>query len=146
VDVGGTFTDLVCFDPVAGTCLVAKVLSTPDDQAAGVMEALQHAGVAAGRLSLFVHGTTVATNTLIERKGATCGLITTRGFRDVLELRRRDRASMFGLYTEFSPLIPRWLRLERDERVDASGQILLEVDGAEVVARARRLLDLGPRR
>ena len=143
VDVGGTFTDLVCFDPIDSTCLVAKVLSTPDDQAAGVMEALGHAGVAAGRLSLFVHGTTIATNTLIERKGSTCGLITTRGFRDVLELRRRDRASMFGLYTEFRPLIPRWLRLEVDERVDSQGQILREVDGSEVVARARRLLELG---
>src|SRR5690348_11706981 len=82
VDVGGTFTDLVYLDPAAGSFRIAKVLSTPADQAVGVMEALGQVGAALERLDLFVHGTTVATNTLIERKGATCGLLTTRGFRD----------------------------------------------------------------
>jgi N-methylhydantoinase A len=143
VDVGGTFTDLVYLDPAAGTFRIAKVLSTPADQAVGVMEALGEVGAALERLDLFVHGTTVATNTLIERKGATCGLLTTRGFRDTLELRRRDRARMFGLYTEFQPLIPRWLRREVDERTDCDGQILRAVDEPEVVAEARRLLAQG---
>jgi len=143
VDVGGTFTDLVYLDPAAGSLRVVKVLSTPADQAEGVMEALGQVGARLERLDLFVHGTTVATNTLIERKGATCGLITTRGFRDTLELRRRDRARMFGLHTEFQPLIPRWLRREVDERADCTGQILRAVDEAAVVAEAQHLLAQG---
>jgi N-methylhydantoinase A len=139
-DVGGTFTDLVYLDPDAGDLRVVKVLSTPDDQAAGVMDALEQAGAALDQLELFVHGTTVATNALIERKGAVCGLLTTRGFRDTLELRRRDRGQMYGLHTPFEPLVPRWLRREIDERTDASGQILRAVDEAEVVAQARDLI------
>jgi N-methylhydantoinase A len=143
VDVGGTFTDLVCLDPASGECRVVKVLSTPQDQSLGVMQALGLASESLAGVGMLVHGTTVATNALIERKGGPCGLITTRGFRDTLELRRRDRAHMFGLYTEFTPLVPRWLRLEVDERSDCDGNILKDVDEAAVRAQARRLLELG---
>ena len=114
VDVGGTFTDIFWFDESTGECRVEKVPSTPDDQSRGFIE-----GVAAGAgsdgiesLATVVHGTTVATNALLERKGAKTGLITTAGFRDVLELRRRDRPEIWGLRGAFEPMIPRDMRYE----------------------------------
>ncbi|CAN0588323.1 unnamed protein product, partial [Laminaria digitata] len=99
VDVGGTFTDIFWLDEATGECRVAKVPSTPDDQSRGFIEGVvagaEEGGIPA--LANVVHGTTVGTNALLERKGAKTGLITTAGFRDILEMRRRDRPEIWGL-------------------------------------------------
>ena len=124
VDVGGTFTDLVLVDEASGEVRVAKVPTTVANQAGGVQAALAGTAAGADEVAVIVHGTTTATNALLERKGARTGLITTRGFRDVLELGRRTRPTPYGLKGNFEPLIPRDLRLEVDERVDAEGLVV----------------------
>jgi N-methylhydantoinase A len=139
VDVGGTFTDLVLVDEATGDVRMAKVPTTPRNQAEGVLAALASTGAGAPDLKVLVHGTTTATNALLERKGARTGLITTRGFRDVLELGRRTRPQPYGLKGTFEPLIPRDLRLEVTERVDAEGEVVERLDEDEV-RRAARLL------
>ena len=128
IDVGGTFTDLFLSDPVT----VIKVPSTGDDPSAGVVDALQAAGIDPDDLTALVHGTTIATNAVIERRGARCALVTTLGFRDVLELGRRDRPSMYGLTGTHRPLIERDQRWEVTERVDYRGQVLVALDDDEV--------------
>jgi N-methylhydantoinase A len=143
VDVGGTFTDLVLFDPATGSVRLAKVPSTPDNQAFGVIAALEEAGADLAALSLIVHGTTTTTNAVLERKLAKTGLITTRGFRDVLELGRRTRPQAYGMTGSFTPVIPRDLRLEVPERMDAGGQVVIALDETAVRAAARTLLDMG---
>jgi N-methylhydantoinase A len=143
IDVGGTFTDLVLVDDVAGTVRVAKVPTTVDNQAFGVLAAIAAAGVEPGALDAIVHGTTTTTNAMLERKIAKVGLITTRGFRDVLELGRRTRPTPYGLTGRFEPLIPRERRFEVDERLDAEGTVLVPLDEAQVEAAAKRLLALG---
>ena len=143
VDVGGTFTDLLYLDQAAGDVRLAKVPTTPDNQAFGVLEALERAGVDLATLDLLVHGTTTTTNALLERKLAVTGLITTRGFRDVLELGRRTRPKPYGLTGWFEPLIPRELRLEVPERMDAEGRVVEPLDEDAVATAARELLALG---
>ncbi len=143
VDVGGTFTDLLYLDQEAGDVQLAKVPTTTDNQAFGVLEALEQAGVDLAALDLLVHGTTTTTNALLERKLATTGLITTRGFRDVLELGRRTRPKPYGLTGWFEPLIPRELRLEVLERMDAEGRIVTPLDEDAVAAVTRELLARG---
>jgi N-methylhydantoinase A len=143
VDVGGTFTDVFFLDEEDGSCAVAKVPSTPEDLSRGI-----RAGVAEYRhelagVSLIVHGTTVATNALLERKGARTGIITTKGFRDLIEMRRRDRPETWGLWGMFEPVVPRDLRLEVDERVLADGSVHTDLDAGEVQAAARLLLERG---
>ena len=142
VDVGGTFTDLFLFDEASGRVRVGKVPSTRGQEAVGFAAGL--AGLAAlPDLSAIVHGTTVGTNALLERKGARAGLITTAGFRDVLEMRRRDRRQTWGLSGDFIPPIERDLRLEVAERTGADGSVVRPVDPDEVRAAARRLRDAG---
>jgi N-methylhydantoinase A len=143
VDVGGTFTDLVLVDEATGAVRIAKVPSTPGNQAEGVLAALGQAGVWGGEIKVIVHGTTTATNAVLERKGARTGLITTRGFRDVLELGRRTRPQPYGLKGSFEPLIPRELRFEVDERVDAEGELVVPLDEEAVRRAARQLRALG---
>ena len=142
VDVGGTFTDLFALDTAGGGFRVAKVPSQRGDEAAGFLAGLAAIGGAAG-LSAVVHGTTVGTNALLERKGARIGLIATRGFRDVLEMRRRDRRRTWGLWGDFVPVVERDLRLEVAERTFADGSIGTAVDAAEVEAAGRALLAAG---
>src|SRR3984957_19717391 len=98
VDVGGTFTDLLALDPEGGTFRVAKVPSPPEDQSVGFMAGLSMLETGLAAVAALVHGTTVATNAVLERKGARCGLITTAGFRDVLELGRRTRLAEAGFF------------------------------------------------
>jgi N-methylhydantoinase A len=138
IDVGGTFTDLIVVDDDAagGAVRIAKVPTTVHNQAFGVLAALDAAGVEPASLDAIVHGTTTTTNAMLERKIATVGLITTRGFRDVLELGRRTRPTPYGLKGRFVPLIERRLRLEVDERVDAEGEVLVPLD--EPASRRRR--------
>jgi N-methylhydantoinase A len=139
IDVGGTFTDLVLLDEATGEVRVAKVPTTVANQAAGVVAALAQVSAGAAELKVIVHGTTTATNALLERKGARTGLITTRGFRDVLELGRRTRPTPYGLKGSFEPLIPRDLRLEVDERVDAEGGVVMPLAEDQVSDAVRRL-------
>ncbi len=143
VDVGGTFTDLVLLDEATGAVRTAKVPTTPRNQAEGVLASLAGASVTPGDIHVLVHGTTTATNALIERKGARVGLITTRGFRDVLELGRRTRPTPYGLKGSFEPLIPRELRLEVTERVDAEGEVVVAIDEEAVRQAARALRERG---
>ncbi len=143
IDVGGTFTDLIVVEPASGEVRIAKVPTTVENQAFGVIAALDAAGVAPAALETIVHGTTTTTNAMLERKIAAVGLITTRGFRDVLELGRRTRPTPYGLKGRFVPLIERRLRLEVDERVDAEGEVLVPLAEAQVEAAAKQLLALG---
>lgn len=143
IDVGGTFTDLLAVDTAAGTVKLAKVPTTVENQAIGFMASLAAAGVEPASLQAIVHGTTTTTNALLERKIARVGLITTKGFRDVLELGRRTRPQAYGLRGTFNPMIEREYRLEVAERMDADGKVLTPLDEAAVSAAARQLLALG---
>ena len=137
-DIGGTFTDLVCLvdcgDGAAGSELrIAKVDTTPGRLEDGVVNVLRQADVTIASMQFFVHGTTVVINALTERKGARTALITTRGFRDVLEIARGNRPDLFNLrYRKPPPLIPRSLRKEVTERIDFKGNILIPVDPREL--------------
>ncbi|MBC9178904.1 hydantoinase/oxoprolinase family protein [Pseudoroseomonas ludipueritiae] len=142
VDVGGTFTDLFCFDEAEGRFRTAKVPSNRGDEAVGFLDGLRSFGPVA-ELGSVVHGTTVGTNALLERKGARVGLITTRGFRDVLEMRRRDRLRTWGLWGDFVPVVERDMRLEVGERTLANGTIREAVEPEAVRAAARVLLAAG---
>ncbi|RKK05405.1 hydantoinase/oxoprolinase family protein [Pseudoroseomonas wenyumeiae] len=142
VDVGGTFTDLFCFDEAEGRFRTAKVPSNRGDEAVGFLDGLRGFGPVA-ELGSVVHGTTVGTNALLERKGARVGLITTRGFRDVLEMRRRDRLRTWGLWGDFVPVVERDMRLEVGERTLANGTIREAVEPEAVRAAARALLAAG---
>ena len=128
VDVGGTFTDLVIFDPVSGDVRLAKVPTTLPNQSGGVLAAFEAAGADLAALDLIVHGTTTTTNAVLERRLAKTGLITTMGFRDVLELGRRTRPHAYGMSGHFVPIIPRDLRLEVAERMDARGRVITPLD------------------
>lgn len=143
IDVGGTFTDLVQLDPGSGTIRLAKTPTTPENQAFGVLDALDQAAVDLPRVELIVHGTTTTTNALLERKLARTGLITTEGFRDVLELGRRTRPQPYGMTGRFEPVIPRDLRLEVSERMDAQGRVLTPLDEDGVRRAAAELLEAG---
>src|SRR5579875_1872327 len=133
VDVGGTFTDLYMPCGAAGTPRVVKVPSTPQDPSIGVLNALTAAELRGSDVASLLHGTTIATNALIERRGARCALITTRGFRDVLELGRRDRPHVYGLHGQQNPLIPRDQRWEVTERLDHTGRVLIPLDEAQAL-------------
>ena len=132
IDVGGTFTDLFYSSDGIRVDAVLKVPSTPDDPSSGLIDALQAAAIDPASLDLILHGTTIATNAVIERKGARCGLVTTQGFRDILELGRRDRQKMYGLTGVQNPLIPRERRWEVAERLDHRGNVLVALDEAAV--------------
>src|SRR5437762_2745594 len=138
VDIGGTFTDLVVIDETTATAHVGKVLTNPKDVAHGVEEGihalLDEAGVSSGEVRAVVHGTTLATNALIERKGARTALLTTGGFRDALEIGREGRYDMYDLLIDPpAPLVPRHLRREVDERLRPDGAVLRPLD--ETAAR-----------
>ena len=143
VDVGGTFTDLVIFDTETESVKISKVPSTPENQSFGVMSALESVGVSLEKLDSLIHGTTVTTNALLERKVSRVGLITTRGFRDVLELGRRTRPKPYGMTGSFECIIPRELRLEVRERVDCDGEVLEELNEADVRSAVKNLLESG---
>ncbi|WP_118133024.1 hydantoinase/oxoprolinase family protein [Oceanicella sp. SM1341] len=143
IDVGGTFTDLVLFDAEARSVRLAKVPTTLDNQSGGVLNALDAAGADIAALDLIVHGTTTTTNAVLERALCRTGLITTAGFRDVLELGRRTRPNAYGMKGEFRPIIPRDLRLEVPERMDASGAALIPLDEAALRDAVTALKDAG---
>jgi N-methylhydantoinase A len=142
VDVGGTFSDFFHFDEVSRRFTVGKTPSNRGDEAVGFLAGLRGFGALAD-LGAIVHGTTVGTNALLERKGARAGLITTAGFRDVLEMRRRDRRQTWGLWGDFVPVIDRDMRVEVPERTLADGTIRTQVDIDAVRAAATQLHQAG---
>ncbi len=142
VDVGGTFTDLFWLDGTDGRFRTVKVPSNRGEEAVGFMNGLRVFGPVSA-LGSVVHGTTVGTNALLERKGARVGLITTAGFRDVLEMRRRDRRQTWGLGGDFRPVVDRDLRLEVAERTLADGTVRTPVDPEAVRTASRTLLAAG---
>jgi len=143
IDVGGTFTDLIMLNAADASVRLAKVPTTTDNQAYGVVAALGAAGALLSELQVVVHGTTTTTNALLERKVARVGLITTRGFRDSLELGRRTRPKPYGLTGSFEPLVPRELRLEVPERMDAEGEVVTPLDEAAVRTAVQALIARG---
>ncbi len=139
VDIGGTFTDVVLWREGTENLVQVKLLTTPDDPSRavlyGVSEALNEAGITATQLTSVVHGTTLVANALIERKGVTTALITTQGFRDVLEIGREWRYDLFNLDIEMpAPLVPRRLCLEINERLDATGAVDTPLDLGQMPA------------
>ena len=151
VDVGGTFTDLFVLDEQSQSVLILKVPSNRGAEAAGFMNGVAQANGgtdadtahSAQGIATIVHGTTVGTNALLERKVARTGLITTEGFRDVLEMRRRDRPQTWGLRGAFTPIIERTLRVEVPERVLADGAVHTSLDEQAVRDAVKVLLDAG---
>jgi N-methylhydantoinase A len=153
VDAGGTFTDICLFDASDGRVAIWKVASTPDDPsrgiADGVEEALRRASLDAGArpaaaVAYFGHGTTVATNALIQHRGVATGLVTTEGFRDLLEIGRQKRPDLYDFFADKPPtLVPRDLRIEVPERVRHTGDIETPLDEAAVRAAAQRLRAAG---
>ena len=143
VDVGGTFTDIFVLDEDTGEITTAKVPSTRDDQSQGFIDGIAATIDDIAAIRSVIHGTTVGTNTLLERKGARTGIITTEGFRDVLEMRRRDRPTTWGLRGRFEPVVDRRDRLEISERTLADGSILEPVDLDAAQRQAEKLVEAG---
>jgi N-methylhydantoinase A len=144
IDVGGTFTDIFVCDEASGETVSAKVPTTPENQAIGVMQSLESAAVSLADVSFIAHGTTTGTNALIERKGALTGLLATEGFRDVLEIMRTDRESGYDLTWEKPrPLVRRRYRWEVVERIDKDGSVELPLDEEQARAAIRELFELG---
>ena len=144
VDIGGTFTDLIAFDARTGALSIGKTLTTPGEPAQGVIaglgETLAIAGMGPEAVGGVVHGTTLVTNALIERKGAVTALLTTRGFRDAIEIRREGRYDLYDLFIEMpAPLAPRRRRFEVDERVLATGAVHTPLDPAQIPALVRAI-------
>ncbi len=143
VDVGGTFTDVFAWDEAAGRVTTTKVPSTRGDQSKGFIEGIGQLVPAFGDIRTIVHGTTVGTNALLERKGARTGIVTTQGFRDVLEMRRRDRPTTWGLRGAYTPVVDRRDRREVAERVLADGTVLERVSPDAVKTEAQALREAG---
>ena len=147
IDIGGTFTDVVVYDRATGKIAKGKELTTPDDPSRGVLTALEkllEGGIPPESLYRIVHATTLFTNALIERKGARTGLITTKGFRDVLEIGRERKYELYDIHiTMPKPLAPRDLRLEVTERMAADGMVITPLDEDELIQQVDALLAAG---
>jgi N-methylhydantoinase A len=148
IDIGGTFTDVVILDPASGRVSLGKRLTSTENPARAVLEViremLERDGIAAPRVVKAIHGTTLVTNLLIERKGALTGLLTTRGFRDALEIGREMRYDIYDIFLELPrPLVPRRRRVEVAERLDNKGQVLTSLAPGEAERAVDQLLGLG---
>jgi N-methylhydantoinase A len=144
VDIGGTFTDLILVESGSGAITVAKSLTTPTDPSEAVetvlRDALDRAGVRPDQVENVIHGTTLVTNSLIERKGSKTALLTTKGFRDAVEIGREHRYDLYDIFLEMPrPLVPRYLRLEVDERVLATGEVVAAPDLDELEPLVREM-------
>ena len=140
IDIGGTFTDLVGFDEKAGRFAEAKSLTTPSDLSQGILDCIRKSGIQSAAIAELIHGSTIAINTLIERKGAKTGLIVTRGTRDVYIIGRGNRPESYNLFFHrHRPLVPRHLSREVDERVIGSGEAHRPLNKASVTEACRAL-------
>ena len=146
-DAGGTFTDLVAFEERSGRIYVGKALTTPGDPSQGVIAAIRQAeedGLLGNRVSLLVHGGTTVINAIMERKGVATALVTTRGFRDVLAIGRGNRPDLYNLHaTPSAPFVPRHLRFEATERMDAAGRVRVPLAMADIDAAAAAIAQAG---
>ena len=134
-DVGGTFTDVAAFDEKTGELRLGKTLTTPERLVSGIENGVGKAGTAFAAARMFLHGTTVAINTILERSGARCALLTTQGFRDIYEIGRVNRPEAYNLgFRKHKPLIDRDMRFEIMERIDAQGTVLIKLDEEQVRA------------
>src|SRR5690348_1323056 len=144
VDIGGTFTDLVGYDVETGAVVFAKSPTTYGNFVDGVLDCLVKAKLEPRSATFLNHGTTLVINSLIERKGAKAALVTTKGFRDVLEIARGNRPDPFDLhYRRDEPLIPRVLRFEVTERIGSNGEVVTPLDMAALAPLADKLKQLG---
>ncbi|MFX0197171.1 MAG: hydantoinase/oxoprolinase family protein [Candidatus Hodarchaeota archaeon] len=144
IDIGGAFTDLVGYDESTKELKWVKVESTPKDLSTGVIDCVTRSGIPPQEFEQIIHGQTVVINTIIERKGVKVGLITTKGHRDVLELQRANRRDMYNFrYKKPESLVPRYLRLEIDERTMADGTILTDLNKEQVAEAAKKLVGEG---
>jgi N-methylhydantoinase A len=148
VDIGGTFTDIALVEEETGRVDIVKIPTTPRDFARGVIDGLRQGleryAVDPAEVSLLSHATTVVTNALLEKKGAKAGFVTTRGFRDVLELRRSSRADLYDLFQDApAVLVPRRWRFEITERIDAQGQIVTSLEEREIDAVIAAIREAG---
>src|SRR5215213_2759997 len=148
LDIGGTFTDFVLYDGNHRRISLYKCLTTPHDPSVAALEGLteltRQAGLALGEIGEIVHGTTLVTNAIIERRGAPLGLLTTKGFRDSLEMGTEQRYDIYDLFLSFpEPLVPRRHRLEITERLDRNGRVVAPLHANEVRAAVRQLVDDG---
>jgi len=140
VDTGGTFTDIVYIDDDTMQIIVDKVPTTPSDLGKGVLEAIRKIKIDISGVALFIHGTTAGLNTIAQRTGARVGLITTRGFTDILEMTRSSRKDVYNyLWKKPKPLVPRYLRWEVSERTSYKGEILERLDEQEVKEIVQKL-------
>jgi N-methylhydantoinase A len=143
-DIGGTFTDIALFDATTGQLTFSKTLSTPDRLVDGISSGVVKAGSDYASANLFLHGSTIAINTMLERTGAKTALITTDGFRDVYEIGRINRPDAYNLYFQkHKPLIERALRFEVKERVRADGEVVTALDETGLAALSEKLQELG---
>lgn len=147
-DIGGTFTDFVLLNDQTGELKIYKCLTTPKDPSDAVEHGISQMEIPTPgfveRLDEVIHGTTLVINSIIERKGAKAGLITTKGFRDVLEIGRGIRYAPYDVFAEFpKPLIPRHLRFEVDERIRSDGTVLKPLDPEEARQVVRHILKMG---
>ena len=148
VDIGGTFTDVALVDEATGQIGVVKIPTTPSNVAQGVIDGIRQGltryRVDPAAVALLAHATTIVTNALLEKKGAKAGFVTTRGFRDVLELRRSSRADLYDLFQDApAVLVPRRWRFEVTERIDAQGQVVTPVDEGEIDGLITAIRDAG---
>jgi N-methylhydantoinase A len=145
IDIGGTFTDFVIFDAKSGELRTFKLLSTPDNPASAVLEGLTYQEYLETSENIdIIHGSTVATNALLERKGARTALVTTEGFRDVLQIGRQNRPELYNLEVELTPpLVPGELRFEVEERIDSHGNVLIPLNLSQVDKLIERIQPLG---
>ncbi|MDQ0286504.1 N-methylhydantoinase A [Desulfofundulus luciae] len=140
IDIGGTFTDFVCLNEETGQVIDEKAHTTPENFANGVINAIEKTGIDLAQTVYFVHGTTVVINAVTERKGAKTALVTTKGFRDVLEIGRANRPDLYNyFYKKPRPFVPRHLRFEVDERLNYKGEVLKSVSEEEVVEIAKKI-------
>src|SRR3989442_13101613 len=143
-DIGGTFTDIVAFDEKTGRLLLGKALSTPARLVDGISNGMEKAGARFADAEAFLHGSTIAINTMLERTGAKTALLTTEGFRDVYEIGRINRPDAYNLYfRKHVPLTERALRFEVRERITAEGEIHVALDEASVHTACDRLETAG---
>src|SRR5699024_8976592 len=144
VDTGGTFTDTAIINGSSGEVLITKVPSTPNNPSVAVVNGLEEitekSGISTEDISFFIHGSTVATNALLEQKGAKTALITTEGFRDVLEIGRQSRPKLYDFKARKpSPLVPRSLRIEVSERISSNGEIIKPIDEQHIINISKEL-------
>ena len=146
VDIGGTFTDFIVYDESGNRVIIDKIPTTPQSPEKAVVEVIKRnlTREELGKIDFFLHGTTVGLNSLLERKGSKAGLLCTKGFRDILEIRRGDRDEMYNLFWQPAPpLVPRFLRLEIEERLYANGNVNQKINVNQIKNACNKFIEEG---